>query len=66
MGNLGSNLRTARKQREWTQEELAERSGVQAGEISRLEAGKRDPQVSTVEKLAAALEVPPGRLLDGP
>ena len=64
VGNLGSNLRAARKKRRWTQEELSERSGVQAGEISRMEAGKRDPQVSTVEKLAAALEVPPGQLLE--
>jgi transcriptional regulator with XRE-family HTH domain len=64
VGNLGSNLRAARKQRGWTQEELSERSGVQAGEISRMEAGKRDPQVSTVEKLAVALELPPGRLLE--
>jgi transcriptional regulator with XRE-family HTH domain len=64
VGNLGSNLRTARKNRQWTQEDLAERSGVHAGEISRMEAGKRDPQVSTVEKLAAALEIPPGQLLE--
>jgi transcriptional regulator with XRE-family HTH domain len=64
VGNLGSNLRAARKKREWTQEDLAERSGVHAGEISRMEAGKRDPQVSTVERLAAALEIPPGQLLE--
>jgi transcriptional regulator with XRE-family HTH domain len=64
VGNLGSNLREARKRRKWTQEDLAERSGVHAGEISRMEAGKRDPQVSTVERLAAALEVPPGQLLE--
>ena len=64
MGNLGSNLRAARKKRGWTQEDLAERSGVHAGEISRMESGKRDPQVSTVEKLAAALEIRPGQLLE--
>lgn len=64
MGNLGTNLRAARKRLKLTQEELAERSGVQAGEISRIERGQRDPQVSTVEKLAAGVELPPGRLLD--
>jgi len=64
VGNLGSNLRAARKRRNWTQEDLAERSGVHAGEISRMESGKRDPQVSTVEKLAAALDIPPGQLLE--
>jgi transcriptional regulator with XRE-family HTH domain len=64
VGNLGKNLRETRKRLGLTQEEIADRSGVQAGEISRIERGKRDPQVSTLEKLAAAVEVPPGRLLD--
>jgi transcriptional regulator with XRE-family HTH domain len=64
VGNLGKNLRAARKKLGLTQEDVAERSGVQAGEVSRIERGKRDPQVSTVERLAAAVEVPPGQLLD--
>lgn len=64
MGNLGKNLRAARTRLGLTQEEVAERSGVQAGEVSRIERGKRDPQVSTLEKLAEALEVPPGQLLE--
>lgn len=64
MGDLGSNLRAARKKLKLTQEQVAERSGVHPTEVSRIEAGKRDPQVSTLRKLAAALEVPPGELLD--
>ena len=64
MGNLGKNLRSTRKKLGLTQEQVSERSGVQAGEISRIETGKRDPQVSTIERLAKALDVPPGRLLD--
>lgn len=64
MGELGKNLRAARKKLGLTQEEVAERSGVQAGEVSRIEHGKRDPKVSTLEKLAKAVEQPPGRLLD--
>ena len=63
MGNLGKNLRAARRQLGLTQEQVAERSGVQAGEVSRVELGKRDPRVSTLEKLAAAVEVEPGQLL---
>ena len=63
MGNLGENLRAARMRLELTQEQVAERSGVHATEVSRIEAGKRDPQVSTVERLAAAVELPPGQLL---
>lgn len=64
MGDLGSNLRAARKKLKLTQEEIGERSGVHPTEISRIEAGKRDPQVSTLLKLAKALEVPPGQLLE--
>jgi transcriptional regulator with XRE-family HTH domain len=64
VGNLGKNLRAARKRLDLTQEELAQRSGVQAGEISRIERDKRDPQVSTVEKLAAGLDLPLARLFD--
>jgi transcriptional regulator with XRE-family HTH domain len=64
VGDLGSNLRAARKKLKLTQEQVAERSGVHPTEVSRIEAGKRDPQVSTLRKLAAALEVPPGELLD--
>lgn len=63
MADLGANLRRLRDERELTQEELAERSGVQAGEISRIERGQRDPRVSTVIRLAKALRVPPARLL---
>ncbi len=64
MGDLGANLRNARKRLGLTQEQVAERSGVHATEVSRIEAGKRDPQVSTLLKLARAVELPPGDLLE--
>jgi transcriptional regulator with XRE-family HTH domain len=64
VGNLGANLKAARKRLGLTQEQVAERSGVHATEVSRIEADKRDPQVSTVEKLAEAVELRPGQLLD--
>lgn len=64
VGDLGSNLRDARKRLGLTQEQVAERSGVHPTEVSRIEAGKRDPRVSTLLRLARALEVRPGELLD--
>jgi transcriptional regulator with XRE-family HTH domain len=63
VSNLGKNLRQTRKQLGLTQEEVSQRSGVQAGEVSRIESGKRDPQVSTVERLAKALDVSAADLL---
>lgn len=64
MTDLGPRLREARELLELTQEEVAARSGVHATEVSRIEAGKRDPQVSTLLRLAKAVEVKPGQLLD--
>jgi len=62
-GALGRNLRRAREQAGLTQEEVAERSGVHSTEVSRIERGKRDPRVSTLERLAKAVEVSPSDLL---
>jgi transcriptional regulator with XRE-family HTH domain len=64
VGDLGSNLREARKRLELTQEQVAERSGVHPTEVSRIEAGKRDPRISTLLRLAAAVQVQPGQLLE--
>jgi transcriptional regulator with XRE-family HTH domain len=61
--DLGRNLRHARDRLGLTQEQVAERSGVHATEVSRIEAGKRDPRVSTMERLAKALGIPPSDLL---
>jgi transcriptional regulator with XRE-family HTH domain len=49
---------------ELSQEQVSERCGVHATEVSRIEAGKRDPRVSTVERLARAVNVRPGQLLE--
>jgi DNA-binding XRE family transcriptional regulator len=64
VGKLGPNLRAARLKLELSQEQVADRSGVHATEVSRIEAGKRDPRVSTVERLAKAVELNPGQLLE--
>jgi transcriptional regulator with XRE-family HTH domain len=64
VGKLGANLRSARTQLGMSQEQVADRSGVHATEVSRIEAGKRDPRVSTVERLAKAVKMRPGQLLE--
>ncbi|HSS04481.1 MAG TPA: helix-turn-helix transcriptional regulator [Solirubrobacterales bacterium] len=64
MAAFGTNLREARERLGLTQEQVAQRSGVHSTEVSRIEAGKRDPKISTLERLAKAVEVKPGRLLD--
>ncbi|MCO6465964.1 MAG: helix-turn-helix transcriptional regulator [Bradyrhizobiaceae bacterium] len=55
---LAINLRKYRQEKGLTQEELAAESGVASEYISRLEAGKRNPTVAIVEKLAKAMKLP--------
>jgi transcriptional regulator with XRE-family HTH domain len=62
--HFGIRLREARERLGLSQEEVAQRSGVHATEVSRMEAGKRDPKISTLRRLAKAVEVKPGQLLD--
>ena len=47
----------ARRRADLTQDELAEKSGVDQTTISSLETGRREPQFSTVLRLAKALGV---------
>jgi len=52
--NLGFALARARKERRFSQRELAERSGIKEPMIARIEKGQM-PNVSTLAKLAVAL-----------
>ncbi|WP_441247004.1 ATP-binding protein [Kitasatospora sp. McL0602] len=55
VGDFGALLREHRLRAGWTQEELAERSGVSPHAISVLETGRRRPRLSSVTWLATAL-----------
>jgi ribosome-binding protein aMBF1 (putative translation factor) len=45
-----------RERRGLTQAELAERSGIDQGDISRIERGSTSPTARTVQRIAAALD----------
>ena len=62
---LGANVRAARKERGWTQEELSARSKLAVVQISRIERGKREIRLGTLIRLLDAFEVAPDVLLDG-
>ena len=55
--SLGSRLRNLRKERGLTQNELANQAGVSKNAVSLIERGEISPSVSTLQSLAAALEV---------
>lgn len=61
---LAINLRQLRREKSWSQEAFADEAGLHRTYISDLERGARNPTITVVEKLAAALGVTPGRLLD--
>ena len=58
-------LRSVRESRFMTQQDLAELASLTVSTISRIEAGKEEARFSTVKKLAAALGVEPGALVEG-
>lgn len=51
------NIKSLRKKLGWSQELLAEKTGVSAPYITQIEVGKRTPSLDIVEKLATALGV---------
>jgi len=57
MASFGSNVRKRREEIGLTQTELADRIGVNQAEISRIERGRRNPTISAVFELNAALGV---------
>jgi transcriptional regulator with XRE-family HTH domain len=48
-------LAKSRKDRAWSQKDLASRLNMRQSQISDIEAGKRDPRMSTVVEIARAL-----------
>jgi transcriptional regulator with XRE-family HTH domain len=62
---FGQNVRHARHERGWTQEDLAGESGLAVVQVSRIERGKREIRLTTLLRLLDSLDVPPDALLDG-
>jgi transcriptional regulator with XRE-family HTH domain len=61
--NLGKRIQDLRRQRGLTTGELAARVQVTSGFISQLEHSKTDPSLHTLQRVAAALQVPLSYLL---
>jgi DNA-binding XRE family transcriptional regulator len=62
---FGKRLRALRLERRLTQEQLAEAAAVHPTYISNVERGYSAPTLYTLLRLAEALEVLPGQLVDG-
>src|SRR5580765_8167247 len=59
-------LRAARKRRGWSRETLAHYAGISGAAIAQIESGRRaDPRVSSLVRLADALDVSVDELVRG-
>lgn len=61
---VGLAVQRHRKARGWSQEELADQAGLHRTYVSGVERGIRNPTVTVLEKLAGALGVKLGQLVD--
>jgi transcriptional regulator with XRE-family HTH domain len=62
---FAENLRAIRLQRGMSQEALGQAANIHRTEVSLLERAAREPRLSTIVKLAHALDVKPTKLLEG-
>ncbi len=57
MGDVGQEIRRLREAKGWSQPKLAVEAGVAVSGVSQIENGRRNPNSSTLVKLANALDV---------
>ena len=60
---LGITVQWHRQERDWSEEALAYRTGLEANDIERIEAGEGSPSLALVLRLAAGLEVSAAELV---
>ncbi len=61
---LGKKIQKLRKEKNWTQEELAERLGVSSQAVSKWETDISSPDISLLRPLAAVMEISVDYLLN--
>ena len=64
MVHIGERLKRQRTRRALTQAELADRAGVTTATVARIERDEIEPRMTTLRKLARALEVDPAELVE--
>jgi transcriptional regulator with XRE-family HTH domain len=60
---LGRRIRLLRSNRGWTQQQLADMTGIGRVHVSELENGKREAGLRMLEKLAATFEMTVSEIL---
>ena len=60
---IGDNLKRQRVRKALTQEELARKAGLTTASVARIERNVTEPRMSTLRKLAKALDIDPAELV---
>ncbi len=62
---VGRRIRELRKQKGWSQEHLADEADVHRTYMWGIEAGRRNPSLKHLTRIADALDVPIAALVEG-
>jgi transcriptional regulator with XRE-family HTH domain len=60
---IGDNLKRQRIRNALTQEDLAQQAGLTTASVARIERNETEPRMSTLRKLAKALDLDPAELV---
>lgn len=63
--SFGQRVRKLREERGYSQEAFAEIVGIDRTYISGIERGVRNPTLTSIAKIAAAMKITPSKLLEG-
>ena len=62
---LGNRVREMRRERGWTQVELAEMLGIDRSYLSEIESGKKDPSLRVLKTIANGFKLTLSQFLKG-
>lgn len=60
---VGKKIKTIRRQKGFSQEEVADKSGMHVSTLGRIERGESNPPLQTLNKIAQVLRVKPKEIL---
>ena len=61
---VAMRIKTLRTKRGWSQQKLADEAGISRTYLARIETARHDPTLTILERVARALKVKVGRLVD--
>lgn len=63
---MGQKIRKLRRERDWTQQELGERAGINFRNLTHYEGGRLKPGLKILSRLAEVFQVPLESLMESP